>query len=73
MSKATSKNNVKYPQISVSLIGMDGNAFAIIGQIKNALKNFGVDNEEINNFYKEATAKDYNHLLNTVLKWVNVK
>ena len=43
----------------------DGNAFAILGAAKTALREEG-RSSEWDAFYKEATAGDYNHLLRTV-------
>lgn len=60
----------KYPEIEVEL--NDGNAFAIIGTIQKQLRRHGVAKQEIDNFIAEATSDDYNHLLQTCMKWVNV-
>jgi len=61
----------KYPEIEVNLIGRDGNAFAILGEVSKALRKAG-HNNEIDAFMKEATSGDYNHLLRTSMKWVTV-
>ena len=67
------QNVKKYPKISVKLVGEDGNAFAIIGKVVNAVKKAKIDNEEIKAFTKEALSGDYNHLLSVVMSWVEVK
>jgi len=59
--------------ITVNLVGNDGNAFVILGKVTYALKKADVPKEEIDTFRKEATSGDYNHLLTTCMKWVNVK
>ena len=64
---------VKYPEITVRLIGQDGNAFAILGRVQKALRLAKVDKVEIDEFMADATDGDYNHLLQTVMKWVNVE
>jgi hypothetical protein len=64
--------DVKYPNITVKLIGQDGNAFSILGIVNKALKKNKVSQEEIDLFNKEATNGDYNHLLQIVMKWVSV-
>jgi hypothetical protein len=61
---------VRYPDISVSLSGEDGNAFGILGRVTKALRRAGVPKDEIDEFYAEATAGDYDHLLQTVMRWV---
>ena len=58
---------------SVKLIGQDGNAFAIMGNIKRALKHAGADKEYIDEYLKEATSGDYNHLLIVSMKYVHVE
>ena len=61
----------KYPHIKVRLTGEDGNAFAILGRVTRALRNARVPVEERKKFQAEATATDYNNVLQTVMKWVN--
>ena len=65
--------NVRFPDISVQLVGRDGNAFAILAAVSKALKQGGASPEEVKEFFEEATQSDYNHLLQTACKWVNVK
>lgn len=60
----------KYPEIEVELT--DGNAFAILGVVTRALRRAKVVEEERKKFMDEAMSGDYNHLLQTVMKWVNV-
>ena len=62
----------KYPDITVQLTGNDGNAFAILGAVQRAMRRFGVPAEEVAAFYTEATSGDYNHLLQTAMRWVVV-
>lgn len=62
----------KYPDIEVQLTGEDGNAFFIIGRVRRALKNAGVETEEIEAFTKEATSGNYDHLLQVCMAWVDV-
>jgi hypothetical protein len=64
---------MKYPNIKVKLIGNDGNPFAILGAVKNALKRAKVPQDEVQAFYKEATSGDYDHLLATCMEWVDVE
>lgn len=63
----------KHDEITVKLAGEDGNAFAILGQVQKALRRGGVPQSEITEFLDEATAGDYDELLQTVMRWVNVK
>lgn len=64
--------NPKYPNIHVQLSGKDGNAFYIVGKVQIALKKARVPPEEVNLFLTEATGHDYDHLLQTCMRWVSV-
>jgi hypothetical protein len=59
--------------ISVQLIGENGNAFNIIGKVRKEMKRNGVPNDEIDLFINEAMSGDYNNLLRTCMKYVNVE
>jgi len=61
----------RYPEVQVQLSGQDGNAFAILGRTAKALRQAGVAQEEIDNFFAEATSGDYDHLLQTTMRWVD--
>ena len=67
-----SSRNPNYPDVTVSLVGEDGNAFAILGRVVQALHDAGVPQEERKRFIAEATDGDYDHLVQTVLAWVEV-
>ena len=57
--------------IKVKLVGEDGNAFAILGRCRKAMekaKRLDLWDE----FYKEATSGNYNHLLFTVCDYFEV-
>lgn len=64
---------VKYPHVSVKLVGEDGNAFAILGRVTKAMRKAQVDQTEIKAFQNEATSGDYDHLLATVMRWVEAE
>ena len=66
---------IKRPDIrpKVKLIGEDGNAFNILGKVQKALKDAGASKEYIEEYVKEASAGDYNHLLSTTMKYVDVE
>ena len=57
--------------ISVKLVGTDGNAFAIIGKVNSAIKRAGYE-QEAKDFMKEAISGDYDHVLQTCMKYVNI-
>lgn len=57
-------------EVKVKLVGEDGNAFAILGRVKRALERAG-HRELAQQYVKEATAGDYDHLLQTTLEYVS--
>lgn len=62
----------KHPEITVTLTGHDGNAFAILGRCRAAARNAGLSDDEIATFMAEAMAGDYDHLLQTAMRWFAV-
>lgn len=65
--------DIRYPNVDVQLTGEDGNAFAILGRVQRALRREGVPATEVSEFFTEATAGDYDHLLATCARWVDVR
>ena len=68
MASEESKTELRQTGIKVQLIGRDGNAFSILGTVKQALRRGGESREFIEAFMKEATSGDYNHLLAICMK-----
>lgn len=64
--------NTKYPEIKVRLTGTDCNAFAVIGAVTHALRRAHVSETERAQFQTEATSCDYDNVLATAMRWVNV-
>jgi len=62
----------KYPDINVKLVGESGNAFSIIGRVRKAMKRGGVDPAEIEKYSDEAMSGDYDNVLSTTMKYVEV-
>ncbi len=67
------ENQIKYPEIHVQLVGLDGNAFAILGRCIEAMRRAKLSQEERDAFYKEATSSNYDHLLATCMEWFDVE
>jgi hypothetical protein len=61
-----------YPDVTVELVGQDGNAFNIMGIVSQAMRREGIPKEAITEFHSECMSGDYDHLLQTCMKWVNV-
>ena len=60
---------VKYPQVKIQLVGLDGNAFSILGRCREVARRAGISKENIENFTHEAQSGDYDNLLQTCMKW----
>lgn len=61
----------KFPGVTITLTGEDGNAFFILGRVSREMKRAGI-HAEFPAFQAEATAGDYDHLLATVMRWFEV-
>jgi hypothetical protein len=69
MTQAT--ENIRHPRVCVKLVGADGNAYNILGLTIRAMKRANVPPEEIARYQAEATSGDYDHLLQTTLRYVD--
>lgn len=59
--------------VKVKLIGLDGNAFAIIGAVTKAMKRAGCEQAAIDVYKMQAMAGDYDNLLSVTQDWVDVE
>jgi len=50
-------------KVVCTLTGKDGNAFAVIGRVKSALREAEVSSEEIDKYLEEVVSGDYDNLL----------
>ena len=46
-----------------TLVGIDGNAYSIMGYVRDAMHDAKMTNDDIDAYIKDATSFDYNHLL----------
>ena len=56
-------------RVRLDLIGLDGNAFSLLGAFQRAARQQGWTPAEIAAVRTEATAGDYNHLLCTLMAY----
>lgn len=54
-----------------SLVGVDGNAFSVMGYVSRAMKQAGYTEEEIKQYTKQAMSSDYNHLLAVSVEFID--
>jgi hypothetical protein len=73
--------HVKYPGCAVQLTGEDGYAWAIVGRVRTALVahlratgwSAADADAESKGFVAEATSGDYDNVLQTCMRWVDVR
>ena len=46
-----------------TLVGINGNAYNIMGYVSDAMHDANMTNDDIDAYVKDATSSDYNHLL----------
>lgn len=54
-----------------NLVGVDGNAFVVMGYTAKALRREGFSKEEVDQMYKEAQSGDYNNLLMVCMEYID--
>jgi hypothetical protein len=57
----------------LKLVGADGNAFMVLGLAKRAARKAEWTQERIDQFMKEATAGNYDHLLQVTMEHFDVE
>ncbi len=58
--------------VTVTLVGTDGNAFNVMGLVNRALLKAG-HGDLVEEYQKAAMDGDYNHLLGVTMEYVNVE
>ncbi|QHB37209.1 hypothetical protein QDA03_gp32 [Microbacterium phage Terij] len=66
------ESGVRYPDIDVTLVGVDSHPFAIIKAVTDGLRKGGVGQGERDAFREEALSGNYDHIIQTAMRWVNV-
>lgn len=46
-----------------TLVGINGNAYSIMGYVRDAMNDANMTNNDIDAYVKDATSSDYNHLV----------
>lgn len=54
-----------------SLVGVDGNAYCVMGYVANAMKKAGFSQELVIEYRKLAMSGDYNNLLCVSMEWID--
>jgi len=54
-----------------TLVGVDGNAFSVMGYVRHAMKECRKTKAEIDAYTKDAMSSDYNHLLGVSIEMID--
>lgn len=54
-------------KVNLELVGLDGNAFSVMGAFSNQARRDGWSEPEIDAVLEDAMSGDYNHLLATIM------
>lgn len=66
------KKMAKFENVTVELSSQDGNAFAIMAKVSGALRKGGAPESDVEKYIAESMEGDYDDLLMTAQRWVNV-
>ena len=55
-------------KVKLTLVGLDGNAFALLGAFQRQARKEGWIKEEIDQVINDATSGDYDHLLRVLME-----
>lgn len=58
-----------YKKVKVPLVGQNGNSFAIMGRISQAIRRSGQSQDFIDAYIEESQAGDWDALLRVAMKW----
>ena len=67
------KSEIKCPNVTVKLTNESVIASGIIDRTITAMRNAGISEKVRNEYIEEAESGTYHHLLQTTLRYVNVK
>ena len=71
--QAAAKRRAAPPKPPLTLVGQDGNAFAILGRAIRAAQHAGWPQQWIDEYKSKATSGDYDHLLAVTMNYFDVQ
>lgn len=60
--------NAAHRKVKLNLVGLDGNAFNLLGQFQRAARKQGWSQQEIDVVIAQATSSNYDHLLQVLIE-----
>jgi len=61
----------KNPKVKTTLVGVDGNAYSLMGHFSSEARKQGWNREDINEVTSMAMEGDYNHLIRTLMTYID--
>lgn len=55
-----------------TLVGVDGNAYAVMGYVSKAMRETGFSKDEIDRYHKAAMSGDYDNLLRVSVEQIDI-
>ncbi|MDQ1483738.1 MAG: hypothetical protein QOF35_1814 [Actinomycetota bacterium] len=62
-----------YSRVKVQVMGPHPGFLATVTTVQAAMRRAGVQDQDLSNFYQDATAEGQDNLLRTCLRWVDVE
>ena len=59
----------KYPEVKFELVGIDSNAFSILGTAQKAARRAGLSKDQIEEYLSEAMGGDYDNVISTTMRY----
>lgn len=53
------------------LVGVNGNAFAVMGYVANAMRENGYTRNQVEDYYADAKSADYSHLIRVSVRMID--
>lgn len=63
----------KFPAAVVDTAGLNGNAFAVMGTARRAMRRVGATQADLDAYAEAAMSGDYDNLLRVTMEWVTVE
>ena len=67
------KRKIKYPQVTIKLSYPHIYVFDPMEEAARAMRSAGISEKGIEKYIKEAERGDFNHLMRTIMRYVNVE
>ena len=67
------REKIKMALFNATATPNDGNAYSVMGSVQKAMKSAGATKEELATYWEEATAGDYDNLIQVSMRYVELE